>query len=212
MDELIHCGQYVTYIGTMNGHPVVEVRPLLIERLILWSLYYWAVVVAGLVLALPVALIFGGQSGPVGRVLVVAGWVLLAVPFVLWVHRFNARFLDRATLRLAGTTLSLGRHGQTEISLDDVRHAYFVARRTIRRPRYVSADRSGFDLMLLVLADESLLPLAPAPTPVTGALIAALDPKLRDHEPLPSYAQRHLRRSRLNRRHTPGRDGGKYRS
>jgi hypothetical protein len=206
--------------GGVNAEPVFEIWPSVVERLVRWSLYYWAVVLAGFVLLIPEALILlairgeiAGPLGPVGEVLLAVGWVLLAIPFVRWVHRFNTRFVDRSTLRLTPHTLSLGRHGRTEIDLDNVHEVYFVVRRLIRRPRYISADRRRFHLMLLVLVDGSLVPVStsnaasvdhpPSPTvdAFTRALIAALGPKLRDREPLPAQAEHYLGRGNRNRRH-----------
>jgi hypothetical protein len=195
----------------MRAEPAIEIGPSLPERIVYLTLYYWAVVLAGFVLVALEALVaiavhgeFAGKVGPVGTALLAVAWMLLAVPFVGLARRVNTRFLDRSTWRLTPRELSIGRRGQTEVSLDTVHAVHFVARRLLRRPRCTSADRHRFHLMLLVLTDGSLVPLAPPAhpnaDPLIQALIAALEPKLRDREPLPAHVRHFLGRRHHNRR------------
>jgi hypothetical protein len=85
----------------------------------------------------------------------------------------------------------------------------------VLRRRYEVVTRHRFNLLLLVLADGSFVPLAPVlrefgdgtPPLILGTfvetLLASLGSKVRDSGPVPPAAMPFLRRSAVNRLHYP---------
>ncbi|MFK3985687.1 hypothetical protein ACI2K4_35660 [Micromonospora sp. NPDC050397] len=213
----------------MDGGFSIPVRPGLIARMAFAQFYYWAVVVAGGILVaieLPVLLLvrgeISGQLSPVGRVLVVVGWLALCVPLWRVAHRINVYFLDRTTMRLTPTTLLLGRHEQTVVDLADVRAAYFVSRHGLGGRRARAASRRMFNVLLLVMTDGTLVPLSPPPgsfvdlepvqSPGVGGVMSLvrtivdlLEPVLQENEPPPPEALPFLHPLEANRRYDPTR-------
>ena len=204
----------------------ITVRPTVVARLVYLPCYLFPPMAGGVLLLLieiPIVMLAQGSfSGPVpgwALPLLAIGWIVLSLPFFVPVHRMIRFFLDRARLRLTPSTLYLGRAEQP-VPLDRVRSAYFVSQHGLGRRKYRTASRHVFHVLLLVLDDGSLVPLSPPPGQFTGlepdtyaattnvaqflhAIVAVLEPKLRDREPLPPEALPYLHPLESNRLHHP---------
>lgn len=123
-------------------------------------------------------------------------------------------------MRLTPGTLFLGRHEQTAIALADVRAAYFVTRHGLGGRKARAANRNVFNVLLLVMADGSLVPLSPPPgtfidlepvqNPGVGnvmslvrTIVDLLEPVLQENEPPPPEAPPFLHPLEANRRYDP---------
>jgi hypothetical protein len=213
----------------VSGEFSIRVRPGLIGRLAFAQFYYWAIPIAGgILVAIEFPIVFAirgeisGRLPPAVMMLLAVAWVALATPLWRVAHRINIYFLDRTALRLTPTTLYLGRHEQTAIALADIRAAYFATQHGLGQRKSRTATKRVFNILLLVLADGSLVPLSPPPgtfidlepamnpgasnvLPFIRTVVSLVESVLRENEPLPPEALPFLHPLEANRRHDPSR-------
>lgn len=163
---------------------------------------------AGTLVTVP--LLVGTNDLAARPVLVVAGavvWLAAVGLAARWAHPKVTRFVDRAHFRLTDDHLHLGRGDKVTIDLADVTDVWFGDRTSggsATRP----ATRQHFRVMVLGLANGRFVPVSPPPgmfvggqsadpfvAPVEafvvgvddfmGALLARLEPVLRDGDEMP---------------------------
>jgi len=204
----------------------IQVRPTVVARMVFLPLYMLPLPIAGgLVLLIEYPIVVAAKGSFTGQLpawalpLIALVWLGFAIPLFIWTYKVIRFFLDRAMLLLTPTTLYLGRAGEP-VHLDRVHDAYFVTQHGLGSRKYRTAKRGLFNVLLLVLDDGSLVPLSPPPGQFTDlipemyaattnvaqflhAIVAILEPKLREGEPLPPQALPFLHPMESNRLHDP---------